>query len=514
MTVTNTEIELKFLVPSAARTAVLAEVNRGTTTIEKISLAAKYLDTADRRLARAGMAWRLRREGRCWVQTLKTAGANPLERFEHEVIRPEATHDLTAHAGTLAGDRLLEIVAQAGAEGIELGVRFETEIRRTARRVRTRGAIIEVAFDEGRLIAGPASLRVTELEFELVSGRPAAMLALAERWRQRFGLLYDPRSKAERGDLLAEGVNAAQARKACRPKYAKSATALQAFAAVVDECLAQITRNAIGLCDGDPTLTAEHVHQLRVGIRRLRSALKCFKGWAPPAPPNLIEGLRVLFAGLGACRDTDVLSSGVLADLARAGAPPMAMQRAENCASPVDLIRSDSTQRMLLAWIAWRESLAHGEVDPPPVADTTSGEHGAAAPLSESAPKFSRLVDRRLCRWHALFATDWDEFDQLDEERMHELRKRIKRQRYGAEFFAPMLRRKQLDHYIGVLSVIQDRMGELNDLFVARSKFQAVLASDSNALFALGWIAARIDEVRALAKPELRALAKSKMPTS
>ena len=206
MTVTNTEIELKFLVPLAAHPAVLAELKRGTATIEKISLAAKYLDRPDRRLACAGMAWRLRREGRRWVQTLKAAGASPLERFEHEVIRPEATHDLTAHAGTLAGDRLLEIVAQAGAEGVELGVRFETEIRRTARRVRTRGAVIEVAFDEGRLLAGQASLRVTELEFELVSGSPAAMLALAERWRQRFGLLYDPRSKAERGDLLAEGT--------------------------------------------------------------------------------------------------------------------------------------------------------------------------------------------------------------------------------------------------------------------------------------------------------------------
>jgi hypothetical protein len=56
-------------------------------------------------------------------------------------------------------------------------------------------------------------------------------------------------------------------------------------------------------------------------------------------------------------------------------------------------------------------------------------------------------------------------------------------------------------------------MGELNDLFVARSMFRALTVTDSNALFALGWIAARIDEVRALAKPELRALVRSKPPT-
>lgn len=492
MTVTNTEIELKFLVPSAARSAVLAEVTRGSAPLERISLAAKYLDTADRRLARAGMAWRLRREGRRWVQTLKAAGANPLERFEHEVIRPAASHDPTAHAGTPAGDRLLEIVVRAAAEGVELGVRFATEIRRTARRVRTRGAVIEVALDEGRLLAGQASLRVRELEFELVSGSPAAMLALAERWRQRFGLLYDPRSKAARGDLLAEGVARPTVRRAQWPELDRSATASQAFAAVVDECLAQLTLNAIGLCAGDPALRVEHVHQMRVGIRRLRSALRCFKGWTAPAPPHLVEDLRALFAGLGACRDIDVLDSGVLADLARAGAPALTLGRAENGPSPAELIMSDGTQRLLLAWIAWRASVA---------------------PVQEATPRLSHLIDRRLGRWHAQFAADWADFEQLDDERLHDLRKRIKRQRYGVEFFAPLLRRKPLERYLGALTAIQDRMGELNDLFVARSMFRALAVTDSNALFALGWIAARIDELRARAKPELQALVKSKLPT-
>jgi len=501
VTSTHTEIELKFLVPSEARSAVLAEVTRGSATLERISLAAKYLDTADRRLARAGMAWRLRREGRRWVQTLKAAGANPLERFEHEVIRPGATHDLTAHAGTLAGDRLLEIVTRAGAEGVELGVRFATEIRRTARRVRTHGAVIEVAFDEGRLLAGQASLRVRELEFELVSGSPAAMLALAERWRQRFGLLYDPRSKAERGDLLAEGVAHPTVRRAQWPDFVKSATASQAFAAVVDECLAQLCLNAIGLCVGDPSLRVEHVHQMRVGIRRLRSALKCFEGWTAPAPPHLVEDLRALFAGLGACRDIDVLDSGVLADLARAGAPALTLGRAENGPSPAELIMSDSTQRLFLAWIAWRASVAPARAP------------GQVAPDHEATPRLSHLIARRLGRWHAQFAADWADFEQLDDERLHDLRKRIKRQRYGVEFFAPLLRRKPLERYLGALTAIQDRMGELNDLFAARSMFRALAVTDSKALFALGWIAARIDELRARAKPQLQALVKSKLPT-
>ena len=89
----QTEIELKFLVPQPSRVSVAAELARGSRSLDRTSLAASYFDTDDRRLARAGMAWRLRREGRRWIQTLKAGTANALERFEHEVIRPDASAD-------------------------------------------------------------------------------------------------------------------------------------------------------------------------------------------------------------------------------------------------------------------------------------------------------------------------------------------------------------------------------------------------------------------------------------
>ena len=65
---TLTEIELKFLVPDAGRAALAAEIGRGSAALERSVLAAMYLDTADRRLAQHGIAWRLRREGRRWLE--------------------------------------------------------------------------------------------------------------------------------------------------------------------------------------------------------------------------------------------------------------------------------------------------------------------------------------------------------------------------------------------------------------------------------------------------------------
>jgi triphosphatase len=105
-----------------------------------------------------------------------------------------------------------------------------------------------------------------------------------------------------------------------------------------------------------------------------------------------------------------------------------------------------------------------------------------------------------------------DTFEDLDDAGLHALRKRIKRQRYAVEFFAPLLRRRQVERYIGALGAIQDRMGALNDLFVARARYQTLDPPDPAAWLALGWLAARIAEVRALAQLDLVRLAQADPP--
>lgn len=549
------EVELRFQVPAEARADVAAEMARRAANLEHRTLAAIYLDTPDRRLARAGIAWRLRREGRRWIQTLKGGGASSLERFEHEVIRPGPVHEARLHAGTSVGDRLVAILGQAQAEGIDVGARFRTEVRRTVRRLRTRGAVVEVCFDEGRLLANESTQRIRELEFELVSGSALAMLAVAERWRKRFGLLLEPRSKAERGDRLADGFKFPPVRKASRVSFQRDAAAIVALGVVVDECVDHIACNAIGIADGDPAQCVDHVHQLRVGIRRLRSALRSFEGWAPQPPAPLIADLRELFAALGASRDSAVLDSGVVKELAKVGAPKLAVAASAGGPDPVEAVRSAAAQRLLLAWIAWRASLQ--ELASQPAADAPGessdaanagadgqvaanagavaegsvagavaaieGEsarqaEGDAAPAEAPQPviaakAFHQLLERRLRRWHRKISGVSKSFDQLDETALHELRKRIKRQRYAVEFFAPALRRRTVENYLEPLAIIQDRMGMLNDLFVARARFQEIVAHDPAAWFALGWLAARIAEVRAAAGPELRALARTSSPT-
>ena len=231
----------------------------------------------------------------------------------------------------------------------------------------------------------------------------------------------------------------------------------------------------------------------------MRSALRSFRGWVP----------------------------GVAAELAKVGsAPPLKLPSGAAGPDPVKAVMADDTQRTFLAWIGWRAGLSQQAEAGPDVVmseplardtratgDSAPADAGKAKRLDrDDAKTFHRNLGRRLRRWHERIVAEWKSFDELDGPRLHALRKRIKSQRYAVEFFAPVVSGRKAGRYLKALATSQDRMGELNDLLVASDRYHALVASDPAAWFALGWIAARIAEVRSLAKRELGQLAKVDPP--
>ena len=95
------ETELKFQIPALSRQAVRKAL--ATPTAVTTRLQAVYADTSARDLAAAGLALRLRKEGRVWVQTLKGRGDGLMQRLEHEVPLPVQAGvpalDAQRHAG-------------------------------------------------------------------------------------------------------------------------------------------------------------------------------------------------------------------------------------------------------------------------------------------------------------------------------------------------------------------------------------------------------------------------------
>jgi triphosphatase len=546
------EQELKLHVPAATRQAVQKEVKQREAT--RIRLHAMYFDTPERELARARIAIRLRQEGNDWVQTLKMPGINAITRIEMNHPRPGPVLDLSVYAGT-------EVEAALSAIKGELGLRYETDVLRLLRKVRTRYGTVELAYDTGILRAGALELPISELEFELVSGRPAAIFAVARGWQQRHSLVLDPRSKSERGDALAQlaerlaeedakagddlEARRAQAiaqfwapRGAASVKLREDMTAPQALGRIAAECLDQIARNAAVLAEVDTegvyrAGNSEHVHQLRVGVRRLRSAWKLFEGWVAPLPDALLQGVRTHFAAFGANRDQDVLNETVAPALLRAGMPVIPMEAAPPEQDARTIAGGKAFQAWLLDLLEWSldvppalpsdgtQTIANGtpsDTAPEPAIRLEGGLSVASVkptiiPMLAPEPNPQRLrkqLARRLHRWHSKVADQGTQFAKLDIPTRHELRKRGKRLRYSLAFAESLLPAAKLRGYRKLLSKVQDVLGEINDLAVAKDYYESCTATHPQAWFALGWISARLDELAVEAQKAFDALAQSK----
>lgn len=492
-----TEIELKFQVPAGQRAAVAAAV-AGRAREGRVRLRASYWDTPDRALAKAGLALRVRREGKAWVQTLKGAGRDGMTRPEHNVaiVSPVSAGpavDPARHAGTPAGKRLLALLERRPQAALQ--ARYFTDILRRSRSIKTAAGRVELAFDAGRIQAGEHRLNVCELEIELQSGSPLAVIDAARRWQARFGLWLDTRSKAERGDLLARAEAAAPAQLAQPVELKRTMAPRQARRAVLRSCVNQVCANASQVAAG--VHCAEHVHQLRVGLRRLRCALALF-GEHTTDPP-LADTAASVFRRLGAARDQAVLQGGLSDDLQAAlrsagAADGVLPPPASGGESAVEVIRSPEAQALLLDLLA-------AVVDRP---DSDEGE-----PASPAGGLRAHLK-RRLNRWYRQSAAQALRYADLDDAGRHQLRKQIKRLRYAVEFSASLFERRALRRFLKPLQALQDRLGALSDVAMALAAYDAAPAADPRRWFALGWLAARHDALVAGSVPELATFARAK----
>lgn len=533
------ERELKLHVPTAAQASLEQELRaRGA---EAQVLRALYFDTPGRELARARVALRVRLEGGQWVQTLKMPGGDALSRIELNHPRDEPIPDTALYEER----RLRKLFAGLREP---LGLRYETYVERLLLRLRSRASLVELAYDRGVVGAAGHELPISEIEFELCEGAMAAVFALGKAWTRRHGLILDVRSKAERGDVLArtafpDGGNAhpdpqaeqalaAQAcaaltppRKAAAPALREDMDLRQAARACAGECLEQIVRNAtyaagVDTGSAEPALHAEYVHQLRVGMRRLRSCHKLFAGWAQPPAPRIETALRRSFLALGATRDAEVVQRQIAPRLVLAGMPAGRAAHGARKAGPdaaAALAASPEFQVLLLDLMADAVLGAAGDTGETGQTGQTSQEPGrrvapadgiGPAPAdSEPLPEPPAALARRLDKWLRQLVGPGQAFATLAAEAQHDLRKKAKRLRYGLAFAAPFLDQPAQQRILAALTRVQATLGELNDLYVAERHYRSVAKARPQAWFAVGWLRAMQHQQKDAAQEAFAALA-------
>ncbi len=393
---------------------------------------------------------------------------------------------------TVAESRPDPDAAQSGPrlpEGAARDLRpvFVTAVTRTIFAVEPLpGAAIEAAVDEGeiRAVDKDRAEPISEVELELKGGDAAALYDLAAQLLEVAPLRIETRSKSERGYRLAECADAAPP-----AVHAESVildpemTVEAALQKIGRSCLAQLLRNEPAVLSAQP----EGVHQMRVAVRRLRSAISSLKKILPQEEVQWVtEELRRLGGTLGPARNLDVFAAELL-PAARTGLPDepgwddlgASLDRLQAAAysqirEAVLSQRYTASMLRLLRWFEGAGRRRHSASDEP---DPMASPIGAIAP---------GVLDRRRRK----VKQRGKEFGSLTPGERHKLRIAVKKLRYTIELFGSLFDREGLESFVGRLKRLQSDLGYANDVRVAHEFVTELFAQiEPRSPAAHAWIA-------------------------
>jgi CHAD domain-containing protein len=248
-----------------------------------------------------------------------------------------------------------------------------------------------------------------------------------------------------------------------------------AFRLTLVQCRWHVAANAAIFVD---SREPEAIHQLRVGLRRLRVALTSFGGeFRAPQFEAVRLRAKDIAQQLAPARDIDVFVSGLLEPVARANGSPevfavlrrRAREARERAFGDAFAVISGLRLRMLMRDLS----------------DITDGRGWPLPPYRESAPAGlqvynlpARMVAERVlshrCRQARKRARH---LDRLSAVERHSLRIELKKLRYAAEFFVPLFDAGQAKKFLSRLARMQDVLGAVNDVAVAKTILEKFVAS-------------------------------------
>ncbi|MFN3399461.1 MAG: CHAD domain-containing protein [Ferrovibrio sp.] len=498
------EIELKLALPETAqRTFLRHPLLRQAVRKQTIRLTNRYFDTPDLDLREQGIALRLRKRGRRWLQTVKCAGSHAGGLS----ARPEWETPYGGHFDFAAvDDPKVRALLERPKIATRLTPVFETNFRRIVWTFELpRATRIELALDRGWIAACGQREPICEIEIELQSGEVSELFSLALALAERVPLAPAPLSKADRGVALFLQTPPMPARAMPVPLSA-GMTPLEAFRTIALACLDHLQRNhAAALASDDP----EYIHQMRVALRRLRAALRLFRPLLPADLSGRLRSLvRELMTPLGKARDIDVLLTEVVQ-------PVLAALPDEPRLTALTGVIAERRQAMRQEALRLLGAPRYGTI----VLTMLALVHGISAAESSKARAPLHLAEfaherlRRLRRQALDLAR---QADAVRPETFHALRIGIKRLRYALEFFAPLAARKVTRRRIEELAALQDVLGRINDLANAGALLTACAGSDPALREAVsliaGWHGPRYQKLLARMPRKIERLGKLHLP--
>lgn len=467
-----------------------------------------YYDTPDHRLRDKGFTLRVRREGSSCRQILEAeAQGEAGTRHTREWSAP-----ITGSFPELAGLGSAKVLERIGLilPG-ELQPTFSVSLtRRFAQYAAADEAggedRFEATLDVGEIVAGARRQPISELVLTSVDGAPGTLQKEAARLHRIEPMELEASPIERRGAALTFDEHPLGTKTSPR-RFNKRISLDEALSRVLGGCMRHMLANYDAAIDGTDI---EGVHQMRVALRRLRTAVSMFKTVLPPDDVRWLQSRsKSLIDVLGAARDWDVFSDELL--------------RPVVCAHPDNVVlatlRTAVERQRELAYERVRSTLRAPEYLTF-VLDLaywleSRGWRRRAATLDFDQP-LVQLARKALNKRHRKTLKLGRDFDGLSDDALHQVRIALKKLRYSAEFFAPLYRKKDTRPYLAALQRLQDDLGRLNDIAVAERRLDALCrkargktaeALTSASALMLGWYAHALAERRPRIADDWRAFA-------
>lgn len=477
----STETEIKLSLSASTASRLLKHGLLCGIEPQRQLLINTYYDTPDGRLRDEKVVVRYRRKGREWLFGVKTSvplSGGLAQRKEWEAPGLPGEFDFSQVDDSILRD-LLEALRD------QLQPLFITRFRRIAWLLEPRpGVRIEVALDRGWIDAGGRRATICEVELELLAGAVSDLFELASALQTSLPLHPEAISKSGRAYRLLAAAPITAVKALPVPIWAGLST-INAFRLVALSCLNHLQCNEQGVCESD---APEFVHQARVAIRRLRSAIRV---WERQLPAPFVARFDPLWQGLakqlGEARNWDVFLESTAPILGAAFPDSVELaqlvryagrRRASTRKAARSVFKSADYSRLLLDFTGALLALP----------EAGDGRLGTAVPgwLNKTAKRVSQRAE------HALGP---------DYEARHRLRLAFKQLRYALEFFSPIFSPAVLQDYQQSVTALQELLGSQNDLAVAMQLTREALPG-TKADVVHGWLAAQSD----LLLPELGTL--------
>lgn len=497
------ETELKLSVAQSAHAGVrehrlLKELSTAIPVEHKLQ--DTYYDTPKLELWHNGLTLRVRADDGRWIQTVKTAaqgsaGLHQRGEWESELTSPEP--DVAALIRQIKTTRIAKLLRMPEIVN-HLRPVFNNIVRRTLWNIELpNGQQVECALDAGDLHVGGRNAAIGELELEIIHGDPTQLFEFALALHEDIPLEIANDSKAARGYAM---LDTAPPRpfKALPVHITKKMRLEEALQCMGLNCLQQLEANVPGVLQQ----SVESLHQMRVGLRRLRALLNMFDDLAP-LPASMRDSVEWLAGELGSTRDWDVLANSTLPDMRgrdlstlRGVAEDHARRLHQDVVQVLHQPRYTELVLRLNGWFhgrQWRQTPKLPKDSP-----LTSLAHTGMRPLIKKA---QRRLQKRL-----------EGLDHSDAAGRHRARIAAKKARYAAEFFRDLLPSKRVEQYIDMLSRLQDRLGHLNDLSVTQKLLGQLeeTAPSPDATYACGYANAVVEVESLHLKKALRAVSRLK----